>query len=79
MNADQVLTSMRLQHWASSAKYFKAALELEPGNIYAANGLGAICAEMGQLDAARNIFGVLRESAALAGGVLQVPDVRNPR
>jgi Flp pilus assembly protein TadD len=66
-----------LQHLFSAARHYRRALELQTGNIYAANGLGAVAASLGQLDAARSILSQLRESAALASGFVEVPDVRS--
>jgi hypothetical protein len=68
--------SVDLQHLLSAANHFKMALKADKGNIYAANGLGAVCAQMGQLDQARQIFSLLRESAATLAGFVRLPDVR---
>ena len=67
-----------VQHLWSAAKHYKEALKADRGNIYAANGLGAVCATMGQMDAARQIFNLLRESAATLSGFVRLPDVRPP-
>jgi hypothetical protein len=64
-----------VQHFSSAARHYTKALELQKGNIYAANGLGAVAGSLGQLDAARRILSQLRESAALASGFVEVPDV----
>jgi hypothetical protein len=73
-----MLTSPRcLQHLIAAARHFREALKLERGNIFAANGLGAVCATMGQLEHARQIFSELRESAATLSGFVQLPDVRH--
>lgn len=68
-----------VQHLWSAAKHYKEALKADKGNIYAANGLGAVCATMGQMDAARHIFNLLRESAATLAGFVRLPDVRPAR
>jgi hypothetical protein len=65
-----------VQHLTSAARHFRDALRLEPSNIYAANGLGAVCASMNQIDAARKIFSDARESAATLSGFVRLPDVR---
>ena len=65
-----------LQHLAAAARHFSEALNFQKGNIYAANGLGAVLASLGRLEAARSIFSQLRESAALTSGFVEVPDVR---
>jgi hypothetical protein len=67
-----------VQHLISAANHFRMALKADKGNIYAANGLGAVCAQMGQLDQARQIFSFLRESAATLAGFVRLPDVRAP-
>jgi hypothetical protein len=66
-----------LQYLIAAARSFATALQLQKGNIYAANGLGAVTASIGQLDAAANIFTQLRESAASSRGFVRVPDVRS--
>lgn len=65
-----------VQYLTAAARHFRQALREQPGNIYAANGLGAVCASMGQLGEAHAIFGDLRESAAALSGSVQLPDVR---
>lgn len=66
-----------MQHLSSAARHYITALKLQKGNIYAANGLGAVAGALGQLDAARTILSQLRESAGLASGFVEVPDVRH--
>lgn len=66
------------QHLASAARHYVKALELSKDNIYAANGLGAVCASMGDMDAASLIFMDLREAAATQSGFVRLPDVRLP-
>lgn len=39
-----------------SYKFFYHVLHSDSRNVYGANGLGVICAEKGQLDAAKEIF-----------------------
>jgi hypothetical protein len=41
---------------AQALDYYLMVLKSEPNNVYAANGLGAVLAEMGQLEEAKNIF-----------------------
>jgi len=64
-----------MQHLSAAARHFSEALTLQKGNIYAANGLGAVLASLGKLEAARSVFSQLRESAALTSGFIAVPDV----
>lgn len=73
-----VLIEVGVQHLSSAARHYTKALEFQRGNIYAANGLGAVAGSLGQLDAARTMLSQLRESAALASGFVEVPDVRYP-
>jgi len=73
---DYQVLCCRMQHLAAAARHFSEALNFQKGNIYAANGLGAVLASLGRLEAARSIFSQLRESAALTSGFVEVPDVR---
>ena len=43
-----------------SYKFFYGALNEDKKNIYAANGLGMVCAEKTELDAAKEIFSRVR-------------------
>jgi RNA polymerase-associated protein CTR9 len=45
-----------------SYKFFFHVLNEDQTNIYAANGLGMVCAERGEVDAAREIFSKAREA-----------------
>ena len=67
-----------MQHLIHAGKRFQAALQLQSDNIYAANGLGAVAAEMDEMAAAQQIFADLREAAATASGFVRLPDVRHP-
>lgn len=53
------------------------ALNLQKGNIYVANGLGAVVGSLGQLDAAHNIMKQLQDSIGLTSGFVEVPDVHH--
>eukprot|EP00892_Ulva_mutabilis_P003021 jgi/Ulvmu1/1271/UM109_0069.1 len=72
---DATATQNRFEHLCAAARHFTDALHLQKGNIYAANGLGAVLASLGRLEAARSVFSQLRESAALTSGFIEVPDV----
>eukprot|EP01025_Chloroclados_australasicus_P015575 TRINITY_DN17496_c0_g1_i1.p1 TRINITY_DN17496_c0_g1~~TRINITY_DN17496_c0_g1_i1.p1 ORF type:complete len:1163 (+),score=199.91 TRINITY_DN17496_c0_g1_i1:73-3489(+) len=54
---------------------FKVVLSKDPQNIYAANGLGAVLAERGKLEGAKDIFAMVQETAAASGGFLRLPDM----
>ena len=43
-----------------SYKFFHHVLNEDPKNVYAANGLGMVCAEMGELETAREIISRVR-------------------
>ena len=46
-----------------SYKFFHHVLTKDPKNVYAANGLGIVCAEKGELDVAREIISRAREAS----------------
>eukprot|EP00887_Chlorella_sp_A99_P005280 scaffold1.g5280.t1 len=50
---------------------FRRALERDEGNIYAANGVGCVLAELGDLDGAKDV----QEAAAAMAGFWRMPDV----
>lgn len=43
---------------------YKEVLKSHPANVYAANGLGAVLAEQGRLDHAREVFSLVREASS---------------
>lgn len=53
---------------------YKELLDRHPGNIFAANGIGAVLAEMGDLKAAKAVFTEVQEAAS-AEGAASLPDV----
>ena len=44
------------QHFMGPLEYYHKALEKDVSNVYASNGLGAAVAEIGELDATKEIF-----------------------
>ncbi|KAK9810525.1 hypothetical protein WJX72_012163 [[Myrmecia] bisecta] len=57
-----------------AAEQYKQVLQTAPGNLYAANGIGAVLAEQGSFGNAREIFQRVQETAAASEGFLQMPD-----
>lgn len=55
-------------------EYF-AVLQVHPNNAFAANGVGAVLAELGQLDDAQVVFSEVQAAVAASGGYLQIPDL----
>ncbi|KAK9845686.1 hypothetical protein WJX84_004302 [Apatococcus fuscideae] len=53
---------------------YKRALEQNPGNLYAVNGIGAVLAEQGHLTDAHDIFGQVQEVSAASEGFFQMPE-----
>lgn len=53
---------------------YKELLDRHPGNIFAANGVGAVLAEMGALQAAKAVFTEVQEAAS-GEGAARLPDV----
>jgi Flp pilus assembly protein TadD len=49
-----------------SYKFFYHILNEDPKNAFAANGLGMVCAEMGELEAAREILSRVSNLARLS-------------
>eukprot|EP00198_Chlamydomonas_reinhardtii_P002531 XP_001691867.1 Paf1 complex component [Chlamydomonas reinhardtii] len=54
---------------------YRAVLDADPRNVWAANGCGAALAELGYLDAAQSVFSEVYASMALSDGFLTIPDV----
>lgn len=48
-----------------SYKFFHHVLTKDPKNVYAANGLGIVCAEKGEFDVAREIISRVGSSACM--------------
>ena len=53
---------------------YKRVLEKDPGNIFAANGLGCVLAECGRLNEAKEVFLSVQEAAAGTDGFFRLPD-----
>lgn len=53
---------------------YKRVLEKDPGNIFAANGLGCVLAECGRLQEAKEVFLLVQEAAAGTDGFFRLPD-----
>ena len=47
-----------------ATELFRKALELEPNNVYAANGIGVVCVAKGRLHEAMQIFTQVREASS---------------
>lgn len=52
------------RHQDRAISMYRQALKLDPKNIYAANGIGAVLAHKGCINEAREVFGQVRESTA---------------
>ena len=50
------LSSNPERYIKDSYKFFHHVLTKDPKNVYAANGLGVVCAEKGEFDVAREII-----------------------
>ena len=57
------LSSNPERYIKDSYKFFHHVLTKDPKNVYAANGLGIVCAEKGVLDVAREIISRAREAS----------------
>lgn len=57
------LSSNPERYIKDSYKFFHHVLTKDPKNVYAANGLGIVCAEKGELDVAREIISRAREAS----------------
>lgn len=53
---------------------YRRVLDRDPGNVYAANGLGCVLAEAGLFGQARDVFLSVQEAAAGTDGFLRLPD-----
>jgi RNA polymerase-associated protein CTR9 len=62
------------EHLEQALAYYTKVLQTHPQNIYAANGVGAILAEQGKVEQAKEVFVSVQEVAA-ASGDLVMPDV----
>ncbi|XP_020260764.1 protein CTR9 homolog isoform X2 [Asparagus officinalis] len=61
-------------HLEKAKDLYTKVLKLHPGNLYAANGTGAILAEKGHLNVSKDIFSEVQEAAS--GSIfVQMPDV----
>ncbi|BDA40854.1 RNA polymerase-associated protein CTR9 homolog [Coccomyxa sp. Obi] len=60
--------------YGRAMEYFKHILEKNSNNIYAANGIAAIMAELGDIEPAQKIFNQVQEAAAASESFLQMPD-----
>ncbi|OQV18381.1 RNA polymerase-associated protein CTR9-like protein [Hypsibius exemplaris] len=52
------------RHAERAFMLYKQVLKLDPTNVYAVNGMGAVLAKTGQLEEAKEMFSVVRESTA---------------
>ena len=67
---------MRVEtHLAHALGVYSRVLEKDPGNVFAANGVGCILAESGRLNEAKEVFLTVQEAAAGTDGFLRLPDV----
>ena len=56
-------TSAREEVLRRAFEAYKDVLKASPANVFAANGLGAVLAEQGRLDHARDVFALVREAS----------------
>ena len=61
-------------HLANAMGLYKRALERDPGNLFAANGIGCVLAETGRLSDAKEVFLRVQEAAAATDGFITVSD-----
>ena len=61
-------------HLANAMGLYKRALERDPGNLFAANGIGCVLAETGRLSEAKEVFLRVQEAAAATDGFITVTD-----
>uniref|UniRef100_A0A1D1ZQJ7 Uncharacterized protein n=2 Tax=Auxenochlorella protothecoides TaxID=3075 RepID=A0A1D1ZQJ7_AUXPR len=61
-------------HFSYAAREYARALERDPANLWAAQGLGCVLAEAGHLREARVAFTAVNEAAAASGGFVAAPD-----
>lgn len=61
-------------HLAHAMGLFRRALERDPGNLFAANGIGCVLAEAGRLSEAKDIFLRVQETSAATDGFVTIPD-----
>jgi RNA polymerase-associated protein CTR9 len=54
---------------------YQHVLRGEPNNVFAANGIGAVLAELGRLDEAREIFQEVQAAVAASQGFVSIPDL----
>lgn len=53
---------------------YRRALEKDPGNLFAANGIGCVLAESGRLNEAKDVFLRVHEASSATGGFVTVSD-----
>jgi RNA polymerase-associated protein CTR9 len=53
---------------------YRRALEKDPGNLFAANGIGCVLAESGRLSEAKDVFLRVQEAASASDGFVTVSD-----
>ena len=64
-----------MEHKLSHAiQQYGLALDRDPGNIFAANGVGCVLAECGRLSEAKDVFLWVQEGAAGSDGFVSIPD-----
>lgn len=61
-------------HLANAMGLYKRALERDPGNLFAANGIGCVLAEAGRLTESKEVFLRVQEAAAATDGFITVSD-----
>mmetsp|Transcript_24228 Transcript_24228/g.61650 ORF Transcript_24228/g.61650 Transcript_24228/m.61650 type:complete len:900 (-) Transcript_24228:88-2787(-) len=59
----------------SALDQYRMVLKADPANAWAANGVGAVLAELGRLDEAGEVFSDVQAAAAASGGFLHIPDL----
>ncbi|WPT12725.1 RNA polymerase-associated protein CTR9-like protein [Picochlorum sp. SENEW3] len=61
-------------HLTNAMGLFKRALERDPGNLFAANGIGCVLAEAGRLNDAKEVFLRAQEASAATDGFITISD-----
>ncbi|EFN52318.1 hypothetical protein CHLNCDRAFT_139104 [Chlorella variabilis] len=61
-------------HYSHALELYRRVLEKDEGCIFAANGVGCVLAELGNLTAAKEVFLQVQEASAASDGFLRMPD-----
>ncbi|KAL4854380.1 RNA polymerase-associated protein CTR9 [Chlorella vulgaris] len=61
-------------HYTHALELYRRVLEKDEGCIFAANGIGCVLAELGNLSAAKEVFLQVQEASAASNGFWRMPD-----